>query len=615
MKSLRRHPVAPSVRALAFAAALCCATATAPGQQVQVRMQRAPHYAGEPVLVRFEVRGFDDQPEAVPAAAPAGASIRFGDIGTSRSSSTIWLNGRARTQHRNTYNFDYYMTANEPGTLLIGPFTFRAGNRKITSDPFEMSFQAIDIDSDTRVALIFPSAPVYPGQRVPVKIEWMYPRDFDTSTLQSLVVRSPLFDRFRFEDVRAKRGDTQLPITVGTETIALKATVSNRVLDGRRFIVLSAERQMWVGSIKPGEQFGISAVTEKVTSWQHGVFGRRPRATARFRAVGASQTLQVRPIPLDDAPSAFAGTIGRGVSMLVTADRTVVRVGDPITLRVMVRGDGNLDSAVLAPLDRMGLDPAQFRLPTADIAGTYEAKEQGGVKTFEFTVRVIDEAVKAIPPLTFAWFGPETQKFATVQSSPIALNVLATQMVTAADVVGQPAGPGGPGADADRAETPAPDVAAKRSAFDLTSADLAIEVRPALLLVDPMRGLGGPGLITAIYAGSVLAVPLAWRRRRARDADPKVLERRRVIRAEVQTIVRAKGQSGQASARAVAGALRRIGAEAGAVDGAQRDEIDRVLADIDVHAFARGGDDDPAIDAALYDRALGVARRIASAHL
>ena len=121
----------------------------------------------------------------------------------------------------------------------------------------------------------------------------------------------------------------------------------------------------------------------------------------------------------------------------------MVRVGDPITLALTLRGEGYLERIGLPSFGTDAgetdgrLDPKQFRLPDDDVAGTLLADSDG--KQFVITVRVLDESVTQIPPLAYSWFDPKERTFQTAHSDPIALQVLPTQVVSAQDVVsGQP---------------------------------------------------------------------------------------------------------------------------------------------------------------------------------
>ena len=85
---------------------------------------------------------------------------------------------------------------------------------------------------------------------------------------------------------------------------------------------------------------------------------------------GEPVRLEVIEVPRSGRPASFAGAVGSGFSLEVSADRSVVQVGEPITLQLHLRGDGDLSSAGLPPFDAEGLfDPTRFRLPDEPPAG------------------------------------------------------------------------------------------------------------------------------------------------------------------------------------------------------------------------------------------------------
>ena len=99
---------------------------------------------------------------------------------------------------------------------------------------------------------------------------------------------------------------------------------------------------------------------------------RRPE-TRLFQAVGSGRELVIQPLPLKGRPESFAGAVGSSFSLEVRADRTVVEVGEPVQLELMVRGQGELAGLQLPTLDQAGLDPDLFVMPaTAPIGEDIE---------------------------------------------------------------------------------------------------------------------------------------------------------------------------------------------------------------------------------------------------
>jgi hypothetical protein len=266
--------------------------------------------------------------------------------------------------------------------------------------------------------------------------------------------------------------------------------------------------------------------------------------------------------------------VGQGFSLEVSADRTVVRVGDPIELTLQLRGDGLLESAGIPPLDVPGWLPADdFGTPQGELAGRLE----NGTKTFRAQVRVKRPGVTEIPALSYAFFNPRSRAYESVQSRPIALSVSDAQRVGAAEVVRPGAQPVPPPAAAAAQASPPP-------TSSLLDADLAIERAPERLLSAPAGAR--PGVLAMLYGGGLAALLLGGWVRRRRARDPVWIERRGRLHAELRGARRAAKGSDVGSVRALASSLRAMIA----LDPRARSEqTDQLLAECDALVFAPEG--------------------------
>ena len=598
-----------------FLAIICvslfCASA-ARAQQVSVQRQQPPYYVGDPILVRVTAEQFeaDSQPECTPGPTAEGVSISFVNTNHSQRQFIREVNGNRSVFRSVKYQYNFHVLVDRPGTVQIPPFTVKQGKRVAKTQAFDLRLTEITIDDDLRVSLGLPSGPIYPGQRVAVTIELSYAGNFNNILYNTLHIHSPLFDLFQFDDEPVDQRDNILPILTARGAVNLKAKVSKRILDGRNFIVVTGTRMMRVE--KPGkhELRAISANVEKVMRWRRDLFGdRRPATTARVRAVGSPQTLVVEPLPLAEAPPSFGSAVGRGFTISVKADQTVVRVGDPIDLTITLRGDANLENAGLPILTAAGdghdagLDAKHFRLSDAEVTGTI----LDGAKTKQFVVpvRVLSESVSRIPPLAYSWFDPEKRKFETTYSDPIALEVRPAQMVGAADVESGAQ----PSTTAEGSSAQPNDIVpAESGSFDLTGADLTIVTDTQRLLVDEQDRFGGTTTHTAIYVTSMVLVLAAWWGRRTAQVAPQIVKRRRLIQAQLKLIARASNLPRQQAAGQIAAALRQLAPHA---NGSQRGQIDHLLSECDVLTFDRDADASDTIDQALHEQAVTVARTVA----
>jgi hypothetical protein len=345
-----------------------------------------------------------------------------------------------------------------------------------------------------------------------------------------------------------------------------------------------------------------SVVADEGTRYRRDLFGSRVATHVRkLRAADRDRVLEVSALPRAGRPPSFAGAVGQGFQLDVSADRTVVQVGDPITLTLTLRGAGNLERLGLPALDEPGLLPKdRFRVPQGDLSGVIE----GGAKRFTAMVRVLDERQQEIPALEYAWFDPEAERYETTRSRPIALSVRPAEVVGAEDVLSEPLPT--PEDEREIAEAPEAPSAVSRE-LSLTGADLAIERDVTLLVRDARTTWSGHGLPAGIYAGSVLAVLVAlFDRRRRLDPEAQALRKR----AEDQLgAIRAAASAPAAEAAAnIARALRALVAQHPDADSR---ELDEFLGECDARTYAPEElRDDGPVDPRFHQRALELAKRL-----
>jgi hypothetical protein len=552
---------------------------------LQLRVGRAPYYVGTPIELQVQSESFDREPEPQCSAEPlAKGQLRLLRIVPNFSSSVQVVNGRMFKQEVSTFTCVWEFTAAEPGSYRLGPFFMEQNGEKGRSQRFDLKLDAVPKDPRIKLRIVMPEGPVYLGQRIPMTIEFWLDQSLQES-LGGYMIRSELFDReevFRFVgDAAPDRGGQTLNIQTPTGETLLPAVVKRRKSGRRNYLVVIAERTLM--PLRAGE-FELAPATldaTEVTRWQRDLFGsRRPAETRRIFALGEAHKLVVKAPPDRDRPPSFAGAVGRGFSIETTADRSVVQLGDPITLTLTIRGDGNLASVALPRLDgEHGFSSAQFRLPEGDVSGEIV----GDAKIFRLPVRVLDDAVREIPALRYSWFDPGLGRYQTSESRPIALSVRPAQMISASDVVSNTA------ASPVRSETAgeATDAGAEaesvvRSSFSLTGADLSIEEDPDTLIA-ARDDRNAPRM--AAYGGSLLALALAFVARRRAQIDPAVRRQRAVYQTQRKRIEAARSRPRTEALSEMAAAVREIVA---LLPESRSPAVDHFLEECDAIIYAPG---------------------------
>ncbi len=538
------------MRALVLLLAFLAVSASAPirAQEIQLQVPGGFLHAGLPIGISITVSGFEEAPAPeVGFPAPTGGRLVQTRHVPKVSSSVTIVNGRISQTRKVHHVFVFSFSADEPGGYTVGPFTVKQGTRSVRSESVDLILTEVPLSEHVRIRLLLPERPVYPGERVPIGIEWSIARSL-RDNLNNYSIFSTLFDRgdlFQFIDEPYTSRDSTLQIETPSGRVELKASATKRNIRSNQFLVYRAERTLI--PLKPGEYELEPArvVVDEVTRWaRRGLGGRRPIRSRKLRAEDERRKIVVRPVPLAGRPASFAGAVGRGFSIEARADRSVVQAGDPISMTIELRGEGNLESARLPNLIGDGGLPAeQFRLPSSDIAGRLE----DGVKRFRVQLRAMDPRLREIPAISYSYFDPEEERFETVNSRPIALSVGDAPLVGADDVVG--------GVE-ESPETIARLPKAERPRVRLTAADLAIVTDAQRLLREPGSGWLPSGAVPLFYLLPSALLGLAIVGRRRRDVDPREAERQRALREGRRAIVDAAAQPRVEAVAAIVAALR-----------------------------------------------------------
>lgn len=139
-------------------------------------------------------------------------------------------------------------------------------------------------------------------------------------------------------------------------------------------------------------------------------------------------SLEVLPFPDQGRPASFNGAIGTFdsfVAALTSSEK--VAVGDKLQLGLDLTGKGVNEST-----------PAPDLCCQPGFSGVFQPSDlppvslvEGTSKHFEVELRPLTTTIKAIPPIEFAYFNPDTKSYGTLHSAAIPITVESTQPVAA----------------------------------------------------------------------------------------------------------------------------------------------------------------------------------------
>lgn len=517
-------------------------------------------YAGMPFILSLEASGFDEDPE--PEAGKfefEGGEIVFLGVSPSVSSFISIINGRRTARKDVKFVYKYRITVSSPGKYEIPPITVTQGGVSRSTPTSMFTAGKIPSSPNMLVELEIPNREIWVGETVSVKVSWYINKDVSEHTF---VV--PLFnmeDRFEVSAPKSQATQKTLTFNAGSKELELPYTRSSVKKDGREYTCFLFEAL--VTPWKPGtiETPPTRVIAQMETGRRSGIFGNG--RIELFQAEDKTRTMKVLAMPEDGRPESFSGAIGTNFEYAVKADRTVVRMGDPIELDVKISGNGRLDSVGMPRLSADGaLSPDLFSYSEAPPPG---AIMEDGSKQFKVSIRVKSDRVNEIPALPFSYFNPKKGQYDTVKSLPVALSVKGSAVVDARSVIASRAKEKTEKKPDEENIQPAGDTAAKEESKGLSSlmgADLSLS--------DPSQTLERAGsmgdrlpLVVALYVIPLLC--FFWRVWLLKTADSRTLKKgtHKACKACLDRIKSAAGEDASIGGLGAANALKTLRVELG----------------------------------------------------
>jgi hypothetical protein len=133
-----------------------------------------------------------------------------------------------------------------------------------------------------------------------------------------------------------------------------------------------------------------------------------------------SVTLHVRALPSASAPSGFNGAVG-AYKIVASLDKTNAMTNDAVTLSVQITGVGNIktlpEPVMTFPPDLDHYDPKSSEQIRRD------QQRINGTKRFDYVVIARAPGEQVIPPITYSFFDPGSDKYSTITTTPLRLIV------------------------------------------------------------------------------------------------------------------------------------------------------------------------------------------------
>lgn len=293
---------------------------------------------------------------------------------------------------------NYRVNATEPGTYIMPVFTVSANGKPVTVPSCQLTVvasNAAPVLREPHLQIEPVQGEFYVGQSIPVRVVLVDPGD---NSVQSMVNAQVSGDAC-VVDQTLQQHRREL-----------------RVVEGRQVIAFSTE--VFVSPIKEGPLTLMA---------QAQAFLNRQPASPTIRLPSYNPLLDAGPVvwtikrlPREGELPGFTGAIGTFLLEPPVLSTNVVRAGDPLTMTVTIKGQGNLTR--LVPPRQSPLKDWQTFPPLADQSPSPVIQQRGSAQ-FIYTLIPMTDRVSATPSIPFCYFDPVRKAYVDLTIPPVRLKV------------------------------------------------------------------------------------------------------------------------------------------------------------------------------------------------
>lgn len=346
----------------------------------------------------------------------------------SSSSSVQIINGRmTQTQE---YTYTYFLEAEKEGNFTIPPATATIDKIDYASNPVsiqvvqggsynqpgrqqqgrvqshqqEEAREPVNKQDEIFVDIAFDKTAVYHGEPILVTIS-IYTRQ-NIAGFED--VKFPSFTGFWSQEV-------ETPTNVHFNRISIDGRIYNEGVLKKYLLFPQKAGELTI------EPFEIVVLTQERSGRGQSIFDDffATYHTVKQRLATPEKIIKVKELPTP-SPASFTGAVG-SFNFEATLDKEEVKTNEAINLKVRVSGSGNL-RLINAPKVEFPPGFEVFDTKTTDKISTTK-KGATGAKEFDIVAIPRAPGQFELGPLEFTYFNPVQQKYITLTSKPLAINV------------------------------------------------------------------------------------------------------------------------------------------------------------------------------------------------
>ena len=402
-------------------------------EDISARVEPQEIALGDAAILAVYISG---EQTGAPSISPVDG-LRFLPI--EQSSQYHSVNGRISS----TVSYLYQVQAEGSGDYTIPPVRANINGRIRKTEPIDLRVSGPGRSRNSSAASLLPPDPKVdrqagtsshrPGEENQLAFLRVTPSKYRSYVGQLVPIEIKAFFR---QGLQATLNS--LPVisnnAFACQRLSKKPTQTEEVIDGVPYAVLTWHTAM--SAVKEGEhpvsaELAATLIIPQTSRRRRPAFGSSLFDddffnsffnTSREEAVtltSSRQNMRVLPLPKAGRPKNFSGAVGQ-FRLWASASLKSCMVGDPITLKMTVKGDGNFDR-VSSPLFT---SPKGWKTytPTASFKPA-DSSGYKGKKRFEQAIIPLEASIKKIPSVEFSYFNTNSEKYVTLRTKPIKIKI------------------------------------------------------------------------------------------------------------------------------------------------------------------------------------------------
>lgn len=364
----------------------------------------------------------------------------FNIYSSGQSRNVSMINGKVNV----TQQFNYILIPRFAGKSVIDPFTIKVAGKTYHTEPIEVEVRRSET-GNAEASLIKRNSNSY-KQSSEAKAKQDGTKKQEDTPAFFMVAKADKTKAYINEQIGLKIRFYQSQNTVGKpmyERPKMEGLVSEEISTESNYEVVGGRQYVYT-------EFNIAAfgilpgkATVGPASVEYNVAGdifdpfysffSSNRGSNTKRVSSNPINIEIMPLPQAGKPKTFYNAVGTNYSLKASVDNPAVQAGEPITLSLTLKGEGNMRSVGDIPIPDLG---KSFRVyeTTSSFENKITGTALGGSKVYKTVIVPRASGNFTIPSIVFSYFDTKDKVYRTIKSNPITLEVSPSDTVSATPI-------------------------------------------------------------------------------------------------------------------------------------------------------------------------------------